>query len=35
MIQVTEAALNKVKEEVKDLAPDQKEHFIRLKMGMG
>lgn len=35
MIQVTETAISKIKEEVKSLAPDQEEHFIRLKMGMG
>ncbi len=35
MIQVTDAAISKIKDEIKSLAPDQEEHFIRLKMGMG
>lgn len=35
MIQVTESAITKIKKELKSLAPDQEEHFIRLKMGMG
>lgn len=35
MIKVTQSAIDKVKAELKDLASDQQEQFIRLKMGMG
>lgn len=35
MIQVTHVALEQIREELQNIAPDLKEPFIRLYMGMG
>lgn len=35
MLQVTQAAVNKIKEELQGMAVDFKEPYIRLHMGIG
>lgn len=35
MLQVTEAAIKKIKDEIQEISPDAKDPYIRLHMGIG